>query len=85
MKLLYKIIFKLERLIDSRRVENLKVSFKYCGADVIINPTCDIVLPSRLEIGENSSISSYTVIYATYGVTIGKNCWISSNCGISLL
>ena len=36
-----------------------------------------------MEIGDNTSISSYTTIYATFGVTIGKNCLISSNCGIS--
>jgi acetyltransferase-like isoleucine patch superfamily enzyme len=36
-----------------------------------------------MEIGDNSSISSYTTIYAAFGVKIGKNCLISSNCGIS--
>ena len=35
------------------------------------------------EIGNNSSIADYTVIFAQFGVTIGDNCLISSNCTIS--
>lgn len=40
-------------------------------------------MPQQMEIGDNTSIAPYTTIYATFGVKIGKNCLISSNCGIS--
>ena len=46
-------------------------------------PAASIIVPEEMEIGENSSIAPCTTVYATFGVTIGKNCLISSNCGIS--
>lgn len=60
-----------------------KKSFHHCGKNVRIEKTCQIIVPKNFSIGDNSSISHYTTIYATFGVTIGKNCLISSNCGIS--
>lgn len=56
---------------------------KHCGNNVTIYPSVTILVPERMEIGDNSSIAPYTVIYATFGIKIGKNCLISSNCGLS--
>ncbi|WP_291276047.1 acyltransferase [Flavobacterium sp.] len=56
---------------------------KSCGENVNIDPTCTIIIPENMEIGDNCLISSHTTIYATFGVKIGKNTMISSNCGIS--
>jgi maltose O-acetyltransferase len=83
MKLIYRIYFRIERMIDYQRVIGIKKRLKYCGKDVILYPSCYIIMPQGMEIGDNSSIAPYTTIYATYGVKIGKNCLISSNCGIS--
>lgn len=83
MKLLYKIYFKLERLIDNERVRMLKKRMKYCGTGVYIHPSCHILGLDAMEIGNNCSIASFTTIYAKFGLKIGDNCLISSNCGIS--
>lgn len=81
--MLYKMIFKAEQMINRRRVENLKRQFKYCGRDIILYPSCYVIMPQNMEIGDNTSIGPYTTIFATFQVKIGKNCLISSNCGIS--
>jgi maltose O-acetyltransferase len=83
MKLLYRIYFRLERIIIAERVKGIKRRLKYCGKQVYLDRTCHIIVPEQMEIGNSSSISSYTTIYATFGVKIGENCFISSNCGIS--
>jgi len=70
-------------MIDLQRQINIKKRLKYCGKDVILYPSCYIIMPQEMEIGDNSSIAPYTTIFATYGVKIGENCLISSNCGIS--
>lgn len=76
-------LLKLDRLIDNARTKRMKSLFRHCGNNVRIEPTCFVIVPENLIVGENTSISSYTTIYATYGVKIGSNCLISSNCGIS--
>ncbi|NRT20166.1 acetyltransferase-like isoleucine patch superfamily enzyme [Hymenobacter sp. 9A] len=83
MNILYRIYFKFEKIINKRRMKGVHDKLLFCGTNVIIDGTCHIIMPQRMEIGDNTSISSYTTIYATYGVKIGKNCLISSNCGIS--
>lgn len=83
MNILYRVYFRLERMIHGERVRQLKQRFKYCGKDVRFDHTCHVLVPEQMEIGDGTSISSYTTIYATFGVRIGKNCFISSNCGIS--
>jgi acetyltransferase-like isoleucine patch superfamily enzyme len=83
MKIAFKIIFKIEKIINAERKRRLYSNFEACGQNVRIDPTCHIIVPQKMSIGDNSSISSYTTIYATFGVVIGKNCLISSNCGIS--
>lgn len=82
-RILLKIFLRIERNINKGRDIILKERFKYCGSNVRIDQTCHILVPENMEIGDNSSISSYTTIYATFGVKIGRNCLISSNCGIS--
>jgi maltose O-acetyltransferase len=83
MGLIFKIIFKLERIINAERSRQLISRIGHCGKDVRIDHNCHILVPQKFSIGDHSSISSYTTIYATFGVTIGSNCLISSNCGIS--
>ena len=83
MGLVYRIIFKLEKMMKAERFRQLKNKIGYCGSNVRIDENCHILVPQKFKIGDNSSISSYTTIYATFGVTIGSNCLISSNCGIS--
>ena len=83
MKILYKFFFKLEKFVSAERKRRLYNNLKVCGENVRIDPTCHIIVPQNMTIGDNSSISSYTTIYATFTVTIGKNRLISSNCGIS--
>jgi maltose O-acetyltransferase len=83
MKMLFRIIFKIEKLIKEERLKQIKKDLKFCGKDVRLESSCHIFVPQELEIGDNTSISSSTTIYATFGVKIGKNCLISSNCGIS--
>jgi acetyltransferase-like isoleucine patch superfamily enzyme len=83
MKMTEKIILKLFDKLDSARIRNVKRRLKFCGKQVFIYPNCQIIVPEEMEIGDNSSIAPFTTIYATFGVTVGKNCLISSNCGIS--
>lgn len=83
MNILFRIYFKIERLINQQRVKNTCKSLKYCGKNISLDPTCNIISPRKLEIGDNTLISSYTTIFAEFGVKIGANCLISSNCGIS--
>lgn len=83
MQMLYRFFFALERRINLKRTKRIKKLLKFCGKDVFIDSACHILIPQQMEIGDNSSISSYTTIYAAFGVKIGKNCLISSNCGIS--
>src|SRR4051812_40657084 len=83
MELFYRIGFKIEKLVNQERIRRTKQSLKFCGQNVHIDYSCHILVPQQMEIGNNSSISSYTTIYATFGVIIGNNCLISSNCGIS--
>jgi maltose O-acetyltransferase len=83
MKLIYRIYFRIERMIDLQRQLNVKKRLKYCGQNVNLYSSCYIIMPQQMEIGDNTSIAPYTTIYATFGVKIGKNCLISSNCGIS--
>ncbi|MFP5042062.1 acyltransferase [Parasediminibacterium sp. JCM 36343] len=79
----YLVVNKIEKIIQKIKWDNYRSFFKYCGNNVIIDPTCTILVPDNFSIGHNSSISAYTVIYSAYGVEIGNNCLISSNCGIS--
>jgi len=80
--LFIKIILKFEQIISRERDLKIKKLMKRCGKNVRL-ASVYIIVPQNLEIGDNSSISCYTTIYATFGVSIGKNCLISSNCGIS--
>ena len=82
-QILFRIYFKLEKIINSELEKRLKASLKFCGENVYIDGTCNILGSHEFEIGNNSSISSFTTIYSTYGIKIGENCLISSNCGIS--
>jgi maltose O-acetyltransferase len=70
-------------MIDRQRQLNVKKRLKYCGKNVNLYSSCYIIMPQQMEIGDNTSIAPYTTVYATFGVKIGKNCLISSNCGIS--
>lgn len=84
---MYKLINRLLLFLEKKKKEaeyiRLKNSMKYCGSNVKLESSCHIIVPQNFEIGDNSSISSYTVVFATFGVNIGKNCLISSNCTIS--
>lgn len=82
-KLLIRIFLKIEKIVNQERMTMLYNKMKHCGSNVRIDHNCHILVPQQLEIGNNTSISSYTTIYATFGVKIGDNCLISSNCGIS--
>jgi maltose O-acetyltransferase len=81
--MVFRIIFKIQKLIYAERLKRLKNRLKFCGKNVVIESSCQIIVPEKMEIGDNSSISSFTTIFATFGVKIGRNCLISSNCGIS--
>ena len=83
MKIFFRIYFKFQKIVNLEKYKQLKKKLKFCGEGVFFDGSCHFIVPEQLEIGNNSSISSYTTIYATYGITIGKNCLISSNCGIS--
>ena len=83
MKIFYSFLIKIQDLIIVERLKRVKALLKFCGSNVTIHHTCNIILPQRMEIGHNSYISSYTTMYATFGIKIGDNCLISSNCGIS--
>jgi acetyltransferase-like isoleucine patch superfamily enzyme len=83
MKIIEKILLKCSNEMDKARIRDIKRRFKSCGKRVIIYPSCQIIVPEEMEIGDNSSIAPYTTIFATFGVIIGRNCLISSNCGIS--
>lgn len=79
----YRLLWKLERGLTEFKMNLTKSRLKSCGKNIKMEPTVHIFVPGGLSIGDNSSIAPYTTIYATFGVTIGKNCLISSNCGIS--
>jgi len=83
MNFFFRVVFKIEKMVRNEKFRLLSNKLKKCGEGVMIDPTCHILVPQQLEIGDNTSISSFTTIYATFGVKIGKNCLISSNCGIS--
>ncbi|WP_295771220.1 acyltransferase [uncultured Mucilaginibacter sp.] len=78
-----KIVFRLERWFLGLKSERMKGDFKRCGTNVSVDATCQVIYPQNFAIGDNSLIAPYTTIYAAFGVTVGKNCLISSNCGIS--
>ncbi|WP_324288363.1 acyltransferase [Pedobacter sp. SL55] len=82
-QLFFKIIFKITSILENEKHRRLIDKMKYCGINVRLDRSVHILVPQEFEIGNNSSISSYTTIYATFGVKIGENCLISSNCGIS--
>jgi maltose O-acetyltransferase len=83
MQMIFRLIFKIQKLINAERLRKLQNRLKFCGKDVVIDSSCQIIVPEEMEIGDNSSISSFTTVFATFGVKIGSNCLISSNCGIS--
>lgn len=83
VNLFFRVIFKIEKIIKREQFQRQRKLMKYCGQGVLIDPSCHILVPQQFEIGDNSTISSFTTIYATYGVKIGCNCLISSNVGIS--
>jgi len=79
----YRVFFAMRRRSEREQTTRLRSQLMHCGEGVTIDHTCHIIVPEMMEIGANTSISSFTTIYATYGVRIGENCLISSNCGIS--
>jgi acetyltransferase-like isoleucine patch superfamily enzyme len=83
MDIVLKIYNKIERIIREKKLNQLKKSFKYCGKNVHLTPNIHIVHPPNFSLGDNSLIADYTVIFSLHGVQIGKNCLISSGCGIS--
>ena len=83
MGIFYRILWKFERMLKSYKLNLLKKRLKKCGSNIKLESSVHVFVPEGLSIGDNTSIAPYTVIYATFGVTIGKNCLISSNCGIS--
>jgi acetyltransferase-like isoleucine patch superfamily enzyme len=83
MNLYYRLLHAAERRYRLKKTEMMKSQLKFCGRNVFIDPSCNILVPAELEIGDNSSVSSFTTIYAPFGVKIGRDVLISSNCGIS--
>lgn len=81
--LLFKLLFRIKYSLENEKQRRLKNKMKYCGKNVRLDWSVHILVPQEFEIGDNTSISSFTTVYATFGVKIGKNCLISSNCGIS--
>jgi maltose O-acetyltransferase len=82
-KFIYRVLFFIRKRMDKEKIKRLKADMKYCGSNVKIETNCHFIVPQQLVIGNNSSISAFTTIFATFGVVIGKNCLISSNCSIS--
>ena len=83
MNIIFRVYFWFINKANFFYMSSLKKRFLSCGKNIRLENTCQIIVPDKFSIGDNSSISHYTTIYATFGVTIGKNCLISSNCGIS--
>lgn len=83
MNLLFRSYFFIIKHLELEKRKQFEKSFKFFGNNVRIERTCEILSPHNFQIGDNSSISHFTTIYAAFGVSIGKNCFISSNCGIS--
>lgn len=81
--MILKLLLKLDHWYINKKIAIAKKQFGYCGKDVQIDPSCIILAPATFKIGDNSFVSAYTTIYSRFGVTIGKNCLISSSCGIS--
>lgn len=81
--MIFKVLFKIESWYKNKRWDFLKMFFANCGKNVQLDSTCVVLGPAGFSIGDNTYISAYTTIYARFGVSIGKNCTISSNCGIS--
>lgn len=82
-RLFYRTLSFLNRELGYFQINELKSRFSGCGKNVHIHSTCTVLVPEMMNIGDNSSISAYTMIFAGCGVTIGKDCLISSNCSIS--
>lgn len=74
---------KIKKYIYIIENKSIKKRIGLCGDNVRIHNSIEIIMPEFLKIGNNTSIAAFTTIFSTYGVTIGENCWISSNCGIS--
>ena len=83
MNIFYKIGFKIQKILQHKRTSIIKKELKYCGANSVFHPSCHFLNPECLEIGANTSISSFTTIFSAFGVKIGDNCLISSNVGVS--
>lgn len=82
-KIIFKIIDKIFRWYYKQQVLNQEKELKHCGNNIKLTTNVLVITPSNLSIGDNTLIADYTTIFATHGVSIGKNCLISSGCGIS--
>lgn len=83
MKLIEKIVYRATLWYRDKRSAITRGQLKSCGQNVSIDATTFIVTPENMEVGNNTLIAPYTVVFAKFGVKIGDNCLISSNCGIS--
>jgi len=78
-----RVLLKLDKMKDAALKSKIKRDLNYCGSNIILSHNVHLLNPENISIGDNTSISSYTTIYGRFNVTIGRNCWISSNVGIS--
>lgn len=82
-RLLARTFSYLRREVEAFEVAEWKRNFRRCGQNVEISSRCSIWGFEGLQIGDNSCIHQFTHIFASGGVTIGRNVMISVNCSIS--
>ena len=84
-RILQKIIRRVDRWLDARRVATLKGQFAACGGGVSIQLPVVINNADHLRIGARVSINPFVHIWALGGVTIGDDTLIASHVAITSL
>lgn len=80
-----KLVRRLDRWLNDRRVATLKGQFAACGENVSIQLPVVINNADHLRVGARVSINAFVHIWALGGVTIGDDTLIASHVAITSL
>lgn len=81
--LLFRVADKVVRLYEDARESKIKRTFASCGTDVYLGKNVVIWPAEKLRVGDHVGIHSFTHIFASGGVTIGSDVYISAGCSIA--
>lgn len=70
---------KWARLYEENRVERLKKELAACGIDVTIRPGAQIIIPSRVRLGDHVAIGYNALLHGIGGITLENFTLLSDN------